>query len=203
MKPMAFGLRPSGPMRKVNLSQERPGQQDRKSVARGPVGRLYQVAARGLRFVRKAERRQRADAQCRAADDTGGNRRGGAILRLAALSRCPIGSTLTSDEKGSARIVGYPFSGDRGVLSKDSTSIVLARRHLPRLALGRAQAGPLAFCCKGSRRWDAITARPSFGRTLHGPRDRECATLSFWAGTFPLRRPRWPKTRQSPLCRPP
>ena len=58
----------------------RPGQQGRKSLARGPVGRLHQVSARGLRVGRKAERHQRADAQHRAADDAGGNRRSGPIL---------------------------------------------------------------------------------------------------------------------------
>ena len=47
----------------------------------------------------------RADAQRRAADDAGGNRRSGAILRLAALSRRAIGIALTFDR------LGLPFLG--------------------------------------------------------------------------------------------
>ena len=52
----------------------------------------------------------RADAQHRAADDAGGNRTGGAILRLAALSRRAIGSALTFERLGPMRAAEGFFS---------------------------------------------------------------------------------------------
>ena len=55
--------------RPLRLLPRRARQQSGKPLARGPVGRLHQVPARGFRDRRKAERHQRADAQHRAADD--------------------------------------------------------------------------------------------------------------------------------------